>query len=225
MNASVTLSPSRIFLHPYRAAQKLPAAVRVRPAALLVLASGLLMAITMLLSYLDHSYPAPPEVLKVYIDAWGEFPMLPFLKMPAESYRLFLAVIFVPLVFAIWMLMAGTAKLLSLLFGGKASYEQYLVITAFGFFPFWILAGVIDGIFSGVIDGYVLQALTGQLGPFATSFWTEFPKAFYIILYGLGGVWIAISTAGVESFKWWKVMPIALLTFTWPMILMSALVR
>jgi len=32
--------------------------------------------------------------------------------------------------------MAGTAKLLSLLNGGRASYEQYLVITAFSFFPF-----------------------------------------------------------------------------------------
>ena len=151
--------------------------------------------------------------------------MLPFLKVPPESYRLFLAVIFVPLAFAIWMLMAGTAKLLSLLMGGHASYEQYLVITAFSFFPFFILAAIIDTIFSGVIDGYVLQALTGQLGPFATAFWSSFPQFFYTFLYGLGGVWIGISTAGVESFKGWKVVPITLFTFGWPMLLMSVLAR
>jgi len=151
--------------------------------------------------------------------------MLPFLKVPPESYRLFLAVIMVPLAYAIWMLMAGTAKLLSLLLGGHASYEQYLVITAFSFFPFWILAGIIDSIFSGVIDGYVLQALTGQFGPYATTFWRNFPSFFYTFLYGLGGVWIGISTAGVESFQWWKAVPVALFSFGWPMLLMNVLIR
>jgi hypothetical protein len=151
--------------------------------------------------------------------------MLPFLKIPPESYRLFVALIALPLVLAIWMLMAGTAKLLSLLLGGCASYEQYLFITAFCFFPFWILAAILDTIFSGVIDGYVLQALIGQFGPFATAFWTSFPIFFYTILYGLGGVWIGISAAGVEAFKWWKAAPIALFTFAWPMLLMSVLLR
>ncbi len=218
-------SPYKILISPLRAARALPTSVRVRPAALLVLAAGLFMAIGMFVSYLNHAYPPAPDVLKTYVDAWGEYLMLPFLKIPPESYRLFLAVIFIPFAFAIWMLMAGTAKLLSLLVGGRASFEQYLVITSFGFFPFWILAGVIDTIFSGVIDGYVLQALTGQLGPFATAFWSSFPQFFYTFLYGLGGLWIGISTAGVESFKWWKAVPISLFTFGWPMLLMSVLVR
>jgi hypothetical protein len=109
--------------------------------------------------------------------------------------------------------------------GGHASYEQYLVITAFSFFPFWILAAIIDTIFSGVIDGYVLQAITGQLGSFATFFWSNFPKFFYTFLYGLGGLWIGISTAGVESFKWAKAVPITLFTFGWPMLLMTVLMR
>ncbi len=220
-----TFSPYKILISPFRSAQALPPSVRVRPAAWLVLAAGLFMAIGMLASHLSQAYPPPPDVLKIYVDTWGEYFMLPFLKIPPESYRLFLAVIFVPLAFAFWMLMAGTGKLLSLLMGGRASFEQYLVITAFSFFPFWILAGVIDTIFSGVIDGYVLQALTGQLGPFATAFWSSFPQFFYTFLYGLGGVWIGISTAGVESFKWWKAIPVALLTFGWPMLLMSVLVR
>lgn len=218
-------SPSKLLISPYRSARALPASPRVRPAALLVLAAGLFMAAGALVSYLNHAYPAPPDVLKIYVTTWGEFAMLPFLKIPPDSYRLFMAIISVPLVYAMWMLMAGTAKLLSLLMGGRASYEQYLVITAFCFFPFWLLAGIIDTIFSGVIDGYVLQALTGQFGPFATVFWSNFPKFFYIILYGLGGVWIGISTAGVESFKGWKAIPIALLCFAWPMLLISALLR
>ncbi len=218
-------SPYQILISPFRSARALPTSVRVRPAALLVLAAGLFMAVGMSVSHLTHAYPPAPDVLKIYVDTWGEYFMLPVLKIPLESYRLFLAVIFVPLAFAIWMLMAGTGKLLSLLMGGRASFEQYLVTTAFSFFPFWILAGIIDTIFSGVIDGYVLQALTGQLGPFATAFWSNFPQFFYTFLYGLGGVWIGISTAGVESFKWWKAVPVALFTFGWPMLLMSVLVR
>ncbi len=171
-------SPYKILISPFRTARALPISVRVRPAALLVLAAAL-----------------------------------------------FLAAIFVPLALAIWMLMAATAKLLSLLMGGRASFEQYLVITAFSFFPFWILAGIIDTIFSGVIDGCVLQALTGQLGALATGFWSSFPQFFYTFLYGLGGVWIGICAAGVESFKWWKAIPAAMFAFAWPMLLMSVLVR
>jgi hypothetical protein len=38
------------------------------------------------------------------------------LKIPAEYYRLFLTVILIPLGLAIWMLMAGTGKLFSMLF-------------------------------------------------------------------------------------------------------------
>lgn len=218
-------SPSRILISPYRSAKALPTSVRVRPAALLVLGAGLFMATGSFVSYLSGDYPPSPDILNIWIDTWGEFTMLPFLKILPENYRLFLAIIMLPLVFAMWMLMAGTGKLLSLLMGGHASYEQYLVITAFGFFPFWVLAGIIDTIFSGVIDGYVLQALTGQLGPFATAFWTNFPIFFYTFLYALGGVWIGIAAAGVESFKWWKAVPVALFSFGWPMLLISVLMR
>jgi hypothetical protein len=210
---------------PWRSAHALPASVRVRPAALLVLGASLFLATGMFVSYLNRDYPPAPDVLKIWLDTWGEYLMLPFLKIPPESYRLFLAAIMVPLGFALWMLMAGTAKLLSLLLGGRASYEQYLVITAFSFFPFWILAGIMDSIFSGAIDGYVLQALTGQLGPFATVFWKNVPAFFYTFLYGLGGVWIGIGTAGVERFKWWKAVLIAAFSFGWPMLLMSVLIR
>ncbi len=218
-------SPFRILISPFRSASELPTSVRVRPAALLVLGAGFFLAAGMFVSYLSRAYPPAPDVLQIYIDTWGEYLMLPFLKIPPENYRLFLAVIMVPLAYAIWMLMAGTAKLLSLLMGGHASYEQYLVITAFSFFPFWIMAAIIDTIFSGVIDGYVLQALTGHLGPFASAFWKSFPSLFYTILYGLGGVWIGISTAGVERFRWWKAGLVALFCFGSPMLLMSALLR
>ena len=218
-------SPLKFLISPYRSAKAMPASVRVLPAALLVLGAGLLLAAGMFISYVNHAYPPPPDIQKIYLDAWGEFTMLPFLNIPPENYRLFLAVIAIPLLFAMWILMAGTAKMLSLLLRGHASYEQYLVITAYGFFPFWILVAIIDTIFSGVIDGYVLQALTGQFGPFATAFWTNFPIFFYTIGYGLGGVWIGIGAAGVESFKWWKATLIALFSFLWPMLLMSVLLR
>jgi hypothetical protein len=222
---NISYSPLRILVSPFCSARGLPAKLRVYPAALLVLGVGLFMAIATFISYLNHAYPPPPEVLKVYVSTWGEFVMLPFLKIPPESYRLFMAIISIPLVFTIWMLMSGTAKLLSLLLGGRASYEQYLVITAFSFFPFWILAAIIDTIFSGVINGYVLLALTGQLGPFATTFWTNFPKFFYTILYGLGGVWVGVNASGVEAFPWWKALLIAVFTFAWPMLLMTLLLR
>jgi hypothetical protein len=47
-----------------------------------------------------------------------------FLKIPAENFRAFIAAIMVLLTLTIWMLMAGTAKLLSILFRGKVHYEQ-----------------------------------------------------------------------------------------------------
>ncbi len=64
-----------------------------------------------------------------------------------------------------------------------------------------------------------------ELGSLATAFWSNFPSYFYTILYGLGGVWIGISTAGVEGFHWWKAAFIALFSFGWPMLLMTVLVR
>jgi hypothetical protein len=177
-------SPLHIVISPLRSARALPASVQVRQAALLVLGAGLFMAAGNFVSYLNHAYPPAPDVLKLYVDTWGEYLMLPFLKIPPESYRLFQALIALPLVYAIWMLMAGTAKLLSLLMGGRASYEQYLVITAFSFFPLLDISRILDMIFSGVIDGHVLQALTGQYGPSLGPSGRTF-QTFHTVLYGL----------------------------------------
>ncbi len=222
---AVSASPLRILRSPLAFARALPERPRVRPAAGMILTFAVLMAAAMFVSYLNHDYPPAPDILKIWIANWGEFNMTPFLKIPMESYRLFLAIIIVPLALAMWMLMAGTAKLLSLLFGGRGTYEQYLLLTAFSFFPFWILAGVMDTIFSGVIDGYVLQAITGQMGGFAGAFWRAFPAFFYVALYSLGGVYIGLTAAGLERFAWWKAVLTALLSFAWPMLLMSALMR
>jgi hypothetical protein len=178
-------SPFRILISPFRSAQALPASARVRPAALLVLGAGLFMAAGMLVSHLNHAYPPAPNVLKIWVETWGEYVMLPFLKIPPESYRLFLAVIMVPLAYAIWMLMAGTAKLLSLFMGGRASYEQYLVITAFSFFPFWILAGN-EAIFQLMMVAYNLFLLF-KIDCVRTTEYQQQIKTFWVKYIFLAG--------------------------------------
>ena len=69
-----------------------------------------------LISYLKGDYPPDPEELRLSIEAWGEFAMLPFVKIPAESYRLTIAIFMIPLVLGAWIVMAGFTRPLPVLF-------------------------------------------------------------------------------------------------------------
>jgi hypothetical protein len=151
--------------------------------------------------------------------------MLPFLKIPAQDYRAFLAVILLPLALTIWMLMAGTAKLLSLLFRGKARYEQYLNLVGFGFFPFLWIAAILDTIYTGYLKPFAIPALNMEYGPLAQAFFQLFPPLEYTLLYGLGGLYNGIGAQVGERWAVWKSVVVGALTFAWPMLLISTLLR
>jgi hypothetical protein len=210
---------------PRRTSQALVEENRVRYAAALVLSYGVVNCLGMLLSALRHDYPPPPDVLAVWIKTWGEFTMLPFLKIPPENYRAFQAVIFIPLSLTIWMLMAGTAKLLSLLFKGKRSYEQFLNLLGFSFFPFLWIAAILDTIYSGYLKPFAVPALNNEYGPLAQIFFQLFPPLEYTILYGLGAVYNAIAVQTAERWAAWKSVVVGALTFAWPILLITALLR
>ncbi len=215
----------KMITSPRQTSQELAQENSIRFSAALVIGYGVFGSLGFLISALNRDYPPPKETLDVWIKTWGEFTMLPFLKIPEVNYRAFLAAIMIPLALAIWMLMAGTAKLLSILFRGKARYEQYLNLLGFGFFPFLWFAGILDMVYSGYLKPYAVPALNLEYGELARAFFLWFPPLEYTILFGLGGVFNGIATWTVEQWAIWKSVVVGMLTFTWPMILMMSLMR
>jgi hypothetical protein len=214
-----------IVIHPRRTARLLAQAPTIHAALTVVLVFGAVVGIMFLVSYLAHDYPPPPAELRVWIDTWGEFAMLPFLAIPAEHYRLFLAFLMVPLALAVWILMAGSARVLSALFGGKVSFDHYLNVFAFSFFVFWILGTIIDTIFSGLLGSWALAALRMEQGPLARSFAAYFMPIVWPAVLILGGIYNGIAMHELERFPPWKVAVVALATCIWPIVLISALLR
>jgi hypothetical protein len=151
--------------------------------------------------------------------------MLPFFNIPAERYRGFQAAIMLPFCLALWMLMGGTGRLLSSLFGGKQSYETYLRVTGFTFFTIWLIAAFLDFLYSGVFAEITLNGLRGEYGPLVDGLLQAFMPVEYIVSYGLAGVNIALAAQALEEFPCWKAAIIGIAAFAWPMALVSSVVR
>ncbi|MGB8253657.1 MAG: YIP1 family protein, partial [Anaerolineaceae bacterium] len=192
----------RMLFKPVRTSREIARQTSIRPAVWVVLGFAIYMAISFALA--QKAYPPPAHDLEVWIKAWGAFVMLPVVNIPPEHYRTFLAIIMLPLMGAAWMLMAGSAHLLSKLFGGKAPLKVWLNQAVFTFFPFWILAILMDGLFSGVFGGYQVPALEMQYGPFWHDFVLYFPQYLYTVLYGIGAVYAGIAAYQTERFAIWK---------------------
>lgn len=62
---AVSVSPLGVLRSPLAYARALPERPRLRPAAGMILTFAALMAAGMLVSYLNHDYPPPPEVLSM----------------------------------------------------------------------------------------------------------------------------------------------------------------
>jgi hypothetical protein len=183
------------------------------------------MAIAFFISYFTGHYPPEPKILQLWVETWGEFSMLPFVKIPLENYHLFLAIAMIPLGFAVWILMAGTGKLFSLWFKGHGTYEQYLNLFGFSFFAFWILASIFDLTYSRPLAPLVYSALRMEKGQFARDFCVFFPPVMYMVFFGLGGVYNGIAAWTLERFNIWKAVSVGYATFVWPMLFISALIR
>jgi hypothetical protein len=214
-----------MLFHPRRTGRALDAESSLRPVATFVIAFGILYGLMFLKSYLDQDYPPPPEELAVWVEHWGEGVMLPFFNLPTESYRGFQAAIMLPFALAIWMLMGGSARLLSLLLGGKASYETYLRVTGFTFFTVWVISALLDFLYSGVLHDVVLNGLRGEYGPLLEGLLAAYPPVVYTLLYGVAALNIALAAGSIERFAWWKAALVGLVAFAWPMALVASVVR
>ncbi len=212
-------------VHPRRTSRELAEERSLRYAFLFVLGFSLLFAIMFLVAWLQKTYPPDAVTLNLWVKAWGEFAMLPIIPIPAEYYRLFIAVIMVPLVLLLWLASAGILKLFSLMFKGKLSYRQYLNIVAFGFFPFWLLAFLTDTIYSASLGLSKNPALLGELGAFMKGFVTWFPQLMYPFWFGLGAIWLGITVNETERFAWWKCIIAAFFAFSPFLISVAVLLR
>lgn len=219
-----------VLARPKRTFAELARLDSLRYSAALVTSIGILMAAGFLRSYLARDWPPPAEELAVWIAAWGEFSQLPFLKIPIEAYRGFQAIIMIPMLLAVWMLMAGTARLLGRLFGGRVSFDQYLNLLAFSYFTFWALAAILDTSFNIGFGERLMPALQGAYGAGVQGFAVYFEPVMYVGIYCVAGGYngwaacIAEKQAGAP-YNLWKAALVGLLTFAWPMILSSTLLR
>lgn len=195
------------------------------PALWVILGFGLLTGAGMLISHLKGEYPPPPADLQTWIEAWGEFTMLPFIKTPPETYRLVQAIMMVPLMFTIWILMAGTARLLSIAFGSETTFDQYLSLLAFSFFPWWILATVLDSILSGAFGGFVLAALRLEHGPLVRNLIVNFYPFMYTVVFGIGWVCNSLAAHRAGGLRGWQAALIGFAAFFWPLFLATLLLR
>jgi hypothetical protein len=197
----------------------------IRASLTVVLGFGIILAFVFLVSYLKSDYPPEPEELETWLEAWGEFSILPFVKISAEKYRLTQAIFIIPLVIAIWILMAGSARILSILFGGKVRFEQYLNLYGYSFFVFWIMGSVLDSIYSGILGDVVLTALRMEYGGIARIIVVNFAPVMWVSVLTLGGIYNAIVTQESECYTMGKSVLVGMVTFVWPIISISFLIR
>jgi hypothetical protein len=214
-----------MIIRPRRTAQTLIQEGRLSSALSLVLGFGMVLALLFLGSHLRGDYPPPPDEFQVWIEIWGEFAMLPFLKIPPEQYRLAQAVFIIPLVLGVWILMAGSARMFSILFGGRGAFEQYLTLFGFSFFAFWILGSLLDMGVSLLLGDFVIEALRQEHGPLIKSMVAAYPPLIWTTLLGIGGIYNGIVTHVLERFSLWKTVLISLVAFLWSIVLITCLIR
>jgi hypothetical protein len=211
--------------HPHRTSQEIAADADIRPSLALVSCFACLLGLAYLVTYLLKSYPPSPADWKVWIATWGEQTLAPFIPIPLESYHLFLAGAIIPGLFLLWVSMAGAGKLFSLIFHGKASYKQYLSLFGFSFFPFWIIAAVLDFLYMGFFSSHIVPALNLAYGPLVKTIVYLVPLVMYPLLFGLGGIYNALATNAVERFSAWKSAITGLVTASLAILFLSILVR
>ncbi len=226
MNIVETFAPLwRVVVRPRRTI----AALLDRPgfgrALSVVLVFGVLVGLLFLCSAMWHDFPPTGEEFKVWIAAYGEGSMVPFVNVPIGSYRLFLAEIMVPFALAMWLLMAGTARVIGGLMDGKGSFDDYLRTFAYTFFAWWLIAQAADIAFSALAGARLTPMLRGDYGSGWRALAVVYPPAVWVGALTMGGVYNAIAAKISESFGWAKAAVIGAVTLAWPIVMISALVR
>ena len=223
--------PWRMIRHPLTAGREVAAWRTAWPGLAVVLAFGLYLALGCYRSYLHHDYPPPPQELRVWIETWGEFSMLPLpvLQIPLEQYRLFMAIISLPVTLGSWLVMAALARRLTHWFGSRTTFKQYLNLFAFSFFPFWFLSALGDTLFSETLGEFLLPGLRGENGPLLRALFIYYPPALYTVLFGLAAIYNGLAAYAAASeekqLRWWQAAAIGWSTFILPLVLVSMLYR
>lgn len=221
----------RMVRHPIQTGQEIVTHRTTWRGLAVVVVFGLYLTLGCFSSYLDHDYPPSPEELHVWVETWGKFAMLPlpFLPIPMEQYRLFMAVISLPVVICSWLYMAAVARLLTGWFGGGTNFKQYLNLFAFSFFPFWLLSSLGDWFFSTGLHPYIIPGLRGDYGLFLQTFFITFPPLLYTVLFSTAAVYngIAAYSASIvgKRLRWWEAVLIGWTTFLLPLLLVVTLYR
>jgi hypothetical protein len=215
----------RFFTHPQRAGGEGAWRGAARQALAFVAGFACLLGLAYLVSYLNHGYPPSPADWEVWIQTWGKAWMEPFIPVPLEHYRLFLAGAVIPGVLLLWVGMAGAGRLLSWIFHGKVTFQQYLGLFGFSFFPFWVIAGVIDFVYMGFVSPYIVPALNMEYGPLARELVYAAPMVIYVIPMAAGGVYNAIVTRAAEGFAAWKAAVTGIVTAGLALAVITLLVR
>ena len=214
----------RMLVHPRRTSRTLLARESVSPSLTFVVSFAVVFAILSFISYLTKSYPGPPEVVAAYGEY--DFGYLPFLKIPADEYRLWQALFMVPLFLVIWVLMAGFAGLISILSGGKGTFKQYLTVFGFSFFSPLLIAFVTNSVFTiPALAQFDQRAAEGGYGGFIQTIMFYFHPIYWTVLPILGGLYNGIAAREIEHFSIPKCVLIAFLTAIWPILLLATLLR
>jgi hypothetical protein len=195
----------------------------------IVLGFGIVVGLLFARSHLAQDYPPPPDALETWIETWGEFAMLPYLKIPAERYRLAQALLMIPLSLAVWILMAGSARVLCVLFGGRTTFVQYANLFGHSFYVFWALAVLLDGLYTLLLGDHLLRALRLEYGPLARAFVAHYPPLMWTLALGVGAAYNGIvayeseEATGIVAVL--KAAAIAVATGFWPIALSALLLR
>jgi hypothetical protein len=213
------------FTHPRRAGRGVGPMGNIRPSLTLVAGFACLLGLAYLISYLNHGYPPSPADWAVWIKTWGKAWMEPFIPIPLAYYRLFLAAAVIPGALLLWVCMAGAGKLLSSIFHGKVSFRQYLSLFGFSYFPFWIIAGVLDFVYMGFVSPYIVPALNLAYGPLVRELVYSAPMVIYVVPLATGGVYNAIVTRAAEEFAPWKAAITGIVTASLALAVITLLVR
>ncbi len=214
-----------IIWRPRRTGQEISLDTDIWPAVQLVVGFALLLGLAYLVTYFTRAFPPPPGDWQVWKDTWGEGIMQPFIPIALESYRLFMAIAIIPGLIGLWLAMAVIGKLFSRLFRGNASFQQYLSLFAFSYFPFWIIAALIDFLYMGLAAPYIVPALNMEYGPLVRTVVYLMPLGLYPLLLSLGGVYTAMATYTLEHFSTWKCALVGLLNTILAIGVLSLLVR
>lgn len=167
-----------------------------------------------------------PEI--VFVGGFG------YLVLDQEAYRSGWGIAFILIILPImWILAAGVAQLLSLIWKGKASFESGLMTLSYAIFVPWVLiqstSEILFGVPINLLTGskfFWAEAMLGKFGPQVALIWNTFVYGIYSTLtYGWSIALLAIAIRRTQDLGWFKSIISAIGVFFAVVFLFSIFVR